>query len=285
LREDERVTWVGWGQWISPDSVPEFAREIPPSLVIQPSRPFETFEGEIHDQILEDEGLAGPLKKEIFNPLAMDVTDDDAPEEDWGPVPERQRCVLTYHHKTTGTFPLCQIHPDFFPKEPSLLRIAVTDEGVRREIWVNRETHLMYGLGEWFQTLPISGGVFYLEPSKKEAEFRLIAEGEADPLVHIPEGRLLELLEIKDDSQTAEISTFDLITRIMAGQRNSAEFITLLTEVNLVRRVPRRLIASILSSYHCFHQRAKTNVFVFDEKKVSQGFEKNKRKYIRKDQE
>jgi hypothetical protein len=103
--------------------------------------------------------------------------------------------------------------------------------------------------------------------------------------VHIPEGRLLELLEIKDDPQIPEISTFDLITRIMAGQRNSAEFVTLLTEVNLIRRVPRRLVASILSSYHCFHQRAKTTVFVFDEKKVTQGFEKNKRKYVRKAQE
>ena len=287
LREDERVIWVGWDQWMPTEALPDFVCEIPPSLVIPPVHPFETFEGEIHDQILEEEGLAGPLKKEIFNPLAMDVTDDDVPEGgwDWESVPARQRCVLTYHHKVSGTFPLCQIHPESFPSAPSIMRITLTDEGIRREAWVNRDTHLIYGLGEWFENTPISGAVFYLEPARKSGEVRFIYDGETDPLVHIPEGRLLELLEIKDDPQVMELSTFELITRIMAGQRNSAEFITLLTEVNLIRRVPRRLVASIISSYHCFRQRAKTMIWLFDEKIVSQGFEKNKRKYLRKELE
>lgn len=284
LKGDSRIAWVGWGQWMPADDVPAYAYEVPAVLEIPPVHPLETAEGEVHDLILEDEGLAGPLKKEIFNPLAMDVTDDDAPDIDRGPVPQRQRCVLTYHHKMAGTFPLCQIHPAFFPPEPDILRIMIVDEAVRREAWVSRETGIIYGMSDWYQEMPISGGVFYLEPAVRDGEFRYIHEGETDPLVYIPDGRLLELLGIKDDPQINEISTFELITRIMAGQRNSAEFITLLTEVNLVRRVPRRLVASILSSYHCFDQKAKTDIWRFDEKKVSQGFNKNKRKYVRKDQ-
>ncbi len=43
------------------------------------------------------------------------------------------------------------------------------------------------------------------------------------------------------------------------------------------------MIASILSSYHCFHTRGKSGLWQYDDKKRSQGFNKTKRKYVKKD--
>jgi hypothetical protein len=58
---------------------------------------------------------------------------------------------------------------------------------------------------------------------------------------------------------------------------------TLWAEVNVVRRTARRVVASDLASYHCFYQRPPgSDVWVFDERKVSQGRKKTKRKYLRR---
>jgi hypothetical protein len=40
------------------------------------------------------------------------------------------------------------------------------------------------------------------------------------------------------------------------------------------------MAASILSGYHCYFQRGGS--WVFDAKKLSQGFDKSKRKYLKK---
>ena len=48
------------------------------------------------------------------------------------------------------------------------------------------------------------------------------------------------------------MSTYDIVRRILDHYRKGVSFLTLLTEVNLVRRTPRRLVASILSGYHAF---------------------------------
>ena len=66
----------------------------------------------------------------------------------------------------------------------------------------------------------------------------------------------------------------------MEHYRKGIEFITLLTEVNIVRRVSRRLVASVLTEYHCFFQRA--GAWVYDVKKLPLGFDKSKRKFIKK---
>jgi hypothetical protein len=58
---------------------------------------------------------------------------------------------------------------------------------------------------------------------------------------------------------------------------------TVWAEVNVVRRTTRRIVASNLASYHCFFQRpAGSDHWVFDERKVSQGRKKTKRKYLRR---
>jgi hypothetical protein len=73
---------------------------------------------------------------------------------------------------------------------------------------------------------------------------------------------------------------YDVVREILGKQ--GMTFVRLQTEVNIVRRCERLLVASLLSSYHCFSARAKSGIWQFDGKKESQGFNKNKKKYIKK---
>jgi hypothetical protein len=284
LRADERVMWVGDIRWRPAGTVPEYVDQIPEVLIIPQSLPFETPEGDVYDQELEDEGLEGSLKTEIFNPLVEDIGDEDLDKSLVQPMDNNQRCVLKYHHKEAGTFPLCQINPAFFGEEPEVIQIVLVDDaGNRREAWLNSRTRLIYDMKEWYQgDWPVSGGVFYIEKTDKPGQYKFTHQEENDPLVHVPNSRLFELLELKNEAETGEMSVYDIVTRIMDQHKKGVGFITLFTEVNLVRRVNRRLVASILSSYHAFYQKPKTTEWQYDEKKRSQGFNKTKRKYIKK---
>ena len=94
----------------------------------------------------------------------------------------------------------------------------------------------------------------------------------------ISRNRVNELLALQERAETEELPTFDIMREIMEHYRKGIEFLTLLTEVNIVRRVTRRMVASILSEYHCFFQRG--GAWVYDAKKLTQGFDKSKRKYL-----
>jgi hypothetical protein len=89
-----------------------------------------------------------------------------------------------------------------------------------------------------------------------------------------------ELREIA--SRTEESSTFEVVREVMTHWPKGTDFLTLLWEVNVVRRTSRRLLASLLSSYVCFYQRSGSPVWHYDHKKVEQGFDKTKKKFVKK---
>jgi hypothetical protein len=280
---EDRIENVGFDRWKPAGTIPDFVNEVPEVLLIPPTTPFETPEGDMYDQELEDEGLDAGLRTEIANPLVEDIGDEDPLETHYQPMDVSQRAVLKYHHKEAGTLPLIQFQPEFFGREPRVIEITLTDEGIRRKAWINNETRLVYGMKEWFGSdLPVSGATFELHKTERPGEFRFVYDNRTDANVFVPTQRLLELLEIKSEAESGEMPVFDIITRILEHYRKGIGFVPLFTEVNLVRRVTRRLVASILSSYHCFHTRGKTGEWQYDEKKRSQGFNKAKRKYIKK---
>ena len=283
LEGEDRVVRVGKDRWRPAGTIPDYVYEIPPVLIIPPHGPFETPEGDIYDQELEDEGLEPGLRTEIMNPLVQDVGDEDPEETSYQPMDTYQRCALKYHHKEAGTMPLIQFHPDFFDKEPEIVQITLVNEGVRRDAWINNKTRLIYGLKDWYTPdMPVSGAAIEIHRTERPGEYRFIYDNRTDPLVFVPTSRLLELLALKDAAEATETPVFDIITRILEHYRKGIAFVPLFTEVNLVRRVTRRLVASILSSYHCFHTRGKTGEWQYDAKKRSQGFNKAKKKYIKK---
>lgn len=283
LEGEDRIIRVGANRWRQAGTIPDYVYEIPSVLVIPPATPFETPEGDVYDQELEDEGLEPGLRQEILNPLVQDIGDEDPGEAVYQPLDVYQRCALTYHHKEAGTMPLIQLHPDFLDKEPEIVQITLINEGVRRDAWLNNSTRIIYGLKDWYTSeMPVSGAAFEIHRTERPGEYRFIYDNRTDPLVFVPTSRLLELLELKNEADSTEMPVFDIITRILEHYRKGIAFVPLFTEVNLVRRVTRRLVASILSSYHAFHTRGKTGEWQYDAKKRSQGFNKTKRKYVKK---
>lgn len=284
LQGDERIMWVGGTTWSKVVTFPDEVKEIPASLVVPETPVFETPEGDVYDQELEIDGFEGDLKTAIYNPLVEDVTDEDPKLTGYQPNGASQRCVLKYHHKTEGTFPLCQINPEFFGPEPEIIPITLVDEGKRKQAYVNNSTRLIYGLKDFFKDITeVSGSVFKIEKTQVPGEFRYIYDGETDEQLGIDLDRSLEILEIRGQFESQDMPLFDVIVNVLEQHRQGMTFAQLVNEVNIVKRTSRLVIASILSSYHCFHTRGKSGLWQFDVKKRSQGFNKTKRKYVKKD--
>ncbi|MCX6343768.1 MAG: hypothetical protein NT018_01690 [Armatimonadetes bacterium] len=282
LAEEERIMWLGGTRWGKVEVFPEEVTEIPASLIVPAVQPFETPEGDVFDQMLEEDGFEGNLKSAVYDPLAEDITDEDPARTKYQPNGDSQRCVLKYHHKQEGTFPLCQINPNFFGAEPEIIPIVLIDEGKRKTCYVNNTTRLIYGLKDLCKDITeVSGAVFYIEKTAKSGEYRFKFDGEVDSQLGIDLNRSLELMEEKHRFESSDMPIYDVITDILGKQ--GMTFAQLTNEVNIVKRCSRLLVASILISYHAFHTRGKSDQWLFDEKKKSQGFNKTKRKYIKKD--
>jgi hypothetical protein len=280
LASDERIVWVGSDRFRPQGTIPPYVFSVPGLLEI-PETNFIDAEGNLVDLMLEDEGFDGGLDREIVNPLAQDVLDEEpVPRPDPNP-PSNARAVIKFHHKQIGTLPLCQFSSGFFTPEPSILETEfVLPSGQKVQVWVNNETRLLYGLLDWFQSIPIDSGATFTLERQSPDRFAINYNEETEPSMFISRNRINELLELQERAEAEDLPDFEVIRIIMEHYRKGIEYVTLLTEVNIVRRVTRRMIASILSEYHCFFQRGGS--WVFDPKKLPQGFDKSKRKFLAK---
>lgn len=278
LRSDPRVVWIGGDRFMPTGAIPDYVFTVPESLKFVEGQYLDS-EGNEMDILLEDDGLSGGLKAEIMSPLAQDVLDEEPLETPEGEAPVTVRCVLRFHHKEIGTFPLCQLPPGYFPSETNIVQVDVElPNGQVVQAWVNHDTRLMYGLLDWYETVPIdSGAVFYIE-RKAPDRYAITFGEETEPELFVSRNRLNDLLDLRVQAEEEDMSTFDILRTIMEHYRKGLVFITALTEVCLVRRTRRRTVASILSGYHCFFQRDRR--WVFDARKLSQGFDRSKRKYM-----
>lgn len=282
LKDDERVMWLGGTRWGKVVSFPDEVNETPASLVVPGVTPFETPEGDVYDLELEEDGFEGDLKSAVFDPLAEDITDEDPSRTMYQENGDSQRCVLKYHHKMEGTFPMCQINPDFFGSEPEIIPIVLIDEGKRKTAYINNKTRLIYGLKDFYKDITeISGAVFYIEKTANPGEYRFKFDGEMDDQLGIDTNRSLELLDLRARFESQDMPIYDVITEIL--EKHGMTFPQLVAQVNIVKRCSRLVVASILSSYHAFSTRSKSGVWQFDSKKASQGFNKTKKKYVKKD--
>lgn len=278
LRSSNQIQWVGGDRFRRAGSIPEYIQEVPEPFQFERSTVTDE-EGELIDVELTDDGLSSTLRKLLQHPLATDVLDEDvvpAPKT----MPEGVRLVLKSIHRELGTFPLCQIPTDWLGHDPKLQELIFIDPNGRElQVWMNTEARLMYNLIDWWYEQPIeNGAVFTLmkTPRPNVLEFEWLDQ--PDPVVYISSQRMEELRQIGSEAEGR--STLDLLIQVMNHWPKGADYLTLLAEVNVVRRSTRRLIASLLSSYQCFYQRSGSPVWHFDPKKVDQGFDKTKRKFV-----
>ncbi|RYG26603.1 hypothetical protein EON82_02630 [bacterium] len=274
------IAWVGGDRYRKTDELPEGTDEVPePFHFVQTDNKDE--DGELVDVELTDEGLSQTLRKLLQHPLAVDVLDEDiqpAPKT----MPETVRLVLRSIHRELGTFPLAQIPTGWLTTDPKVQELHLVDpQGRELQAWMNTEARLITNLFDWWFEQPVeNGAVFTLTktPRPNVLEFEWLDQ--PDPVVYISSARMEELRQLGLESEGK--STLDLLIEVMSHWPKGADYLTLLAEVNVVRRSTRRLIASLLSSYQCFYQRSGSPVWHFDAKKVDQGFDKSKKKFIKK---
>lgn len=280
LRAIERIWWVGGDRFRAPDTAPPFVHSVPEVLHF-PELDFVDESGQAIDVELSDDAFPSALRKELVNPLAQDVLDEEigpAPRK----MPEKVRLVLKAHHREIGTFPLCQFPTGWFLPEPNLQELIFIDaEGRELNVWLNHHARLLFNLFEWWLEQPLeSGAVFTLSKTDRPNVFHFEWQEEPDPLLYISSERMEELRDLA--GRAGELSTYEIIMEILGKHKKGAEFLTILAEVNVVRRTRRRLVASILTGYHCFYQRSGSPLWHFDAKKIQQGFDRAKKRYIRK---
>ena len=278
--------WVGTDRFRALGTLPPYIGQVPESLTFPALPRFETADGEILDQMLADVGLEAGLQNEILDPVAQDVNDQEPTgvtlwPEGMAADAQRLRLVVKAHHKEIGTFPLAQIPAGFFPAEPNIVELTLRDgAGNGYPIYVDYDIQLVYGLFDVYAEVAAeSGAVVYLEKTDKPDEYTFTDENETDAGVFVSPARMEELLEFRTEVEGGTpISTYDIARRILTHYGKGASFLTLLTEVNLVRRTPRRLLASVLSGYSAFTRGA--NKWKFDAKKEPEGFDGSKTEYL-----
>lgn len=282
MKADHRFVWLGTDRWAMAGTIPSYVSEIPESLII-PVFNFETPEGEKIDVELDDEGLEGSLANEINDPLVLDVYDCEVNAVKAKKDSDYARCVVVRHHKLLGTYPVCRIPEGFFPTGAHIMQFTLISDASQSDIWVNKDNGIIYGMDKWYaDDMPESGAAFELQKTSKPDEFKITFSSNTDPLITVASGRIEDLLVMAEEADKNNLTTFDILCRIMRDHRKGIPFATLFTELNIVRRTTRRMAASILSSYYAFYQRPKSTLWQFDEKKEDQGFKKAKRKYVRK---
>jgi hypothetical protein len=280
LQSSPEVWWVGGDRFRKPNSAPDYVFSVPEPFQYPPS-PFLDEEGEPVDIELTDEGLSSSLRKLLAHPLATDVLDEEIQPAAKN-IPITIRLVLRSVHRELGTFPMCQVPTGWLEQRPNVQEFIFRDPtGRELQVWANFEARLFYDLLDWwFDQAVESGAVFTLTKTDKPNVFEFAWEDQPDPLLYISTQRIEQLRELQ--SRSAEMSVKDILIEAMHHWPKGADFLTLLAEMNVVRRTTRRMVASILSSYQCFYQRSGSPVWHFDAKKVDLGFDKTKRKFVKK---
>jgi hypothetical protein len=280
LWADGRVQWLGYDRFGQAKDVPGYVETVPIILEYPEVEPIINEEtGEAYDVLISEEGFPKSLVREMKDPRAQDVLDEEPPRMEMD-IPVTLRLVLKSHHREIGTFPLCQIPLGFFSDDPAIQSLTFIDEqDHRHEVWLNHETRLIYGLFDRFAELNvISGATFHLTKADRPDTYKFEFTGESDPLLYLSNTRYDELLDLQ--AKADELSTYQILVEVLQKHTKGADFLTLLTEVNIVRRTQRELIASLLSAYPCFEQKKGSTVWHLEADKVGQPIPPKARKHL-----
>ncbi len=274
------IWWVGGDRFRKPNSAPDFVFSVPEVFQFAPSSVMDE-EGEPVDVELDDDGLSSTLRKLLVHPLATDVLDEEILPQP-KTMPPQIRLVLKSLHRELGTFPMCQIPTGWLDAKPSVQELILVDgNGRELQVWANHEARLLFGFIDWwYEQATESGAVFTLTKTGKPNVLEFEWLDQPDPVLYMTSQRMEELRELQANAEGK--STLALLIEVMAHWPKGADFFAILAHLNVVRRTSRRMVASLLSSYQCFHQRSGSPLWHFDPKKVELGFDKTKKRFVRK---
>jgi len=283
LSLDSRFMRVGGQTWALPDMMPKHTDTVPAPLV---PAPLELGEDEV-DAELDDEGLEPVLVGWVHDPRYEDFGEEREIEITAEQQPtDELRYVLLHDHWKAGTLKVRVCDRRFYPSESDLICAAFVDQqtGKSYPVWLSYTTSLLYEFDAWYGDRKLTpGSVFSVTHGSGPDEFLISYTDEQDPYCTLREARLKELVKLQKEAQKGDWSVFRIMQEVFAAHENPIPFMTVWAEVNVVRRVTRRVASSNLSSYHAFTQRPTgSDLWLFDERKITQGRKKTKRRFIRR---
>jgi hypothetical protein len=276
MRADPRFIWAGTERFRLDGTLPDEAETVPEGLAFD-QQVYTNDDEEAVDKLLPPDRWKHLLEEQVQDPLLMDYGDDDTRTSE---VPDHVRAAIPMHHYVAGTLYVHHEDRPFFPLEPDLVSLSVvTPEGGRLEVWLNNRSGIIFGLKEWYDAhLPWTGGVFVLQKGDQPDEYRLGYTGEAEPAFDIPMERLQTLLQLHAAATSEALTLTAVLTRMLKGQPAGTPFARLFAEVNVVRRSPRTLVASVLSGHRGFQQKPEQpGIWFFDERRAEKATRKSGR--------
>jgi len=271
MNNDRRFERVGEETFAAGGMIPEFVTQVPDELLPEfvDSSLYKDSEADIE---LIDEGLDAGLAAFIHDPYYEDFGGEHEVElADDISVKSKTIMSLTYAHRLMGTLKLRQMDIPFFLSETSYASLTLKNDNseiLPFKMWLNNEELIMTNLSEWYRDMGVKVGSQITFRKDSCADCYIITlEPKADKNIEIPDVRIDELLELSSKVQDETWSIYEIVTNILSDYKLGLSFLNLWSEVNVVRRTPKRIIASILSYYEGFTV-TKAGNWKFDTKKI-----------------
>jgi len=284
LVRDDRFVELGGQCWWLSDKTPAEVMEVPEPLLPPPPPPApEDLAGQV-DLVLPLEAIDDDLRRFVEDPNYEEVGEQEVKvPEDLKP-PKRLDIPVTYPHLQVGTLKIRRIDAPFFPSEPELqfLRV-IDDEQNELGLWVNLSLGLCFGLSEWYQKRKVEvGGIVRLE-RMKSGLVKLIWTNRYDRWIHIPRSRLEELKQYAAHETIRQAPLITLVQSLLTQHPKGVHFLRLWSELNVLRRTTKIVLASILCAYPMFARVPNLEGFwTLDFTKFTEGIRPEKLAYLRR---
>ncbi len=286
LDQDGDFARVGRDRYLLRGLIPAYLYQMPDAL-----RPIQldlrTMQDERIDAELDDDGLDGDLAQ-VVHSLEWEESGEEheaTRNQPFAEPGEELTLPVNVLHRRQGTLKLRYKDDRFFPVGANVMRVFFSAGEHEFPVWISRETGLIYDLLPWFESTQVGIGHQVrlrktVRPDRYEIEYR----SEKHPLLALETTRLETLKELASKDEAQQPPLMDMLNNLLYDHPRGANFIRLWHEVNVIRRSSKRLVASVLSSYHCFYPRRQGDEWFWrlDEDKYDQGFKRNKRKNVRR---
>ncbi len=281
LGQDERFAAVGPSLWWLRDAIPQEVLTVPADLIPENPPPPPPERRQHFDLNLPLEAVEEDLRAFVLSPRYEDVQERaPAPEQPPSRV-RRVEMAVTYPHLKHGTWVIPSDEISFFPPSGPVQFLWARDEsGKTVPVWINLTERLAFGLKEWYQTHKVEvGSVLRMERTRDGAV--LLRKVRRDAFLYRPRERLNELVAYAEHEAIRKAPVIVLLQTILSQFTGGLHFLTLWSEVNIIRRVSKLTIASVLCSYPMFARvAARSGFWTMDFSKITEGIKPEKAAYL-----
>ncbi len=268
------------GRYLRAAAIPPWARTVPRALLTEEWTVAVNKEGELtsEDVILHPEGLAAEALEAAADPYY-----DDVGELYVAPVAAKAETLtypVLYHHHLAGTIKLRTMDSEFFAAEDALTMVNLDCDGDELlDVWLNKDTGLIYGLSAWYQThLPPSGALLSISKADAIGRYLLHHDDETDAQTYIGKDTLHELFAWRDRFSHRPTPLREVMRLLLADDKG-LPFNQLWAQLNIIRRTTRAQLASILSFFHCFEY-GEGNRWYLNAARIAEGYDRQKLQYV-----